>query len=203
MGTLSNLNDVKRELAIASNTTGTLVFDKNLDDVQIATDIQRASDFFSQETQNNYYGAPGTLTLDYTNKYIHGRKLFFRDDVLRSITRIENDAVGTLTSTDWVTLPKNSTPYYGVELKTKYWSYSTSPLGAIKVIGDLGNNANGQPSSLVHLAVTRLASWLYKTRDTRGQIQLSTRTAQTSNEEGIPNVVIEVIENEKRHRLHV
>lgn len=201
MGTLTNLNDVKRALSIGSNVDGTLVFDKNLDDTQIALDIQRASDFFATETQNNYYGAIGTLTLDVSEQYIRGRQLFFRHDVLRSITRIENDGNGTLTSSDWVTMPRNSTPYFGVELKTKYWQWSTSPLGAIRVIGALGENADGQPSAQVHLAVTRLASWLYKTRDTRGNIQLSTGNNATANE-GFPDVVREIIENEKRHRLY-
>ena len=204
MGTLTNLNDVKRALSIGSNTNGTLVFDKNLDDTQIASDIQTASDFFSQETGNNYYGAPGTLTLDTTGKYIRHRRLFFRDDVLRSITRIENDGTGTLTSSDWVTMPRNSSPYYGVELKTKSWSWSNSPLGSIKVIGDLGENANGQPSSTVHLAVTRLASWMYKTRDTRGQIQLSSNRSDNASDNEF-NTILEVIQNEKRHanRVHV
>jgi len=202
MGPLTNLNDVKRALSIGSNTNGTLVFDKNQDDTQIASDIQAASDFFSQETGNNYYGAPGTLTLDVNEKYVYQRKLFFRDDVFRSITRIENDVNGTLTSADFVTMPKNSSPYYGVELKTKFWQWSSSPLAAIRVIGDMGENAAGQPSSTVHLAVTRLASWMYKTRDTRGQIQLSSnRSANTSDNEF--NSILEVIENEKRHRLHV
>jgi hypothetical protein len=200
MGTLTNLNDVKRTLAIASNVNGTLTFDKNLDDTLIRELIEDASDYFSVETGNNYYGTNGTLTLDNTQRYVCGRKLFFRDDVLRSITRIENDGIGTLTSADWITMPKNSTPYYGVELRTQTWSYSDSPLGAIRVIGALGMNADGEPSNRVHLAVTRLASWLYQTRDTRGTVQFSTQTAQQGSD-SVPNEVIQTIEKEKRHRV--
>lgn len=202
MGTLTNLNDVKAELSIGSNTNGTLSYDKNLDDGRITFAIQVASAMFSKETNNNYYGAPGTLTLDVTKKYVSGQKLFFTDDVLRSITRIENDGNGTLTSSDWITMPKNSSPYYGVELKTKFWSWSTTPQAAIRVIGDLGENVDGQPSDIVHLAVTRLASWLYKTRDTRGAIQLtSSQTAVTANE-GVPDIILEVIKLERHERVH-
>jgi hypothetical protein len=201
MATLTNLDDVKRTLALGTNTNGTLVFDKHLDDTLITEHIQQASDFFILKTGNNYYGTQGTLVLDVAEPYVCGRKLYFVDDVFRSITRIENDGQGTLTSADWVTIPRNSTPYWGVQLKSKSWAYDDTRLGAIKVIGALGENADGQPSPRVHLAVTQLASWLYQTRDTRGSIQLGAQSSRTSNTD-IPNLVWDAIDNERRFRIH-
>ena len=200
MGTLTNLNDVKRSLAIGSNVNGTLVFDVNLDDTLLNTLIEEASDIFSSETGNNYYGTQGTLIINHDCHHVSGRKLFFREDVFRSITQIENDGYGTLTSNDFVTMPLNSAPYFGVQLKTLSWAYDDTPLGAIRVIGALGMNPNGQPSARVHLAVTRLASWLYQTRDTRGAIQFA--DTSTNAPEEIPNTVLQVIEKEKRHLIY-
>lgn len=203
MGTLTNLNDVKRSLGLATNVNGTLSFNANLDDTLLNTLIEEASDLFSQETGNNYYGTQGTLTLDVRHPYVVGRKLFFRDDVLRTITRIENDGNsndGTLTSADWVTMPRQGDYIYGVELKELTWTWGDNRLGAIKVIGALGMNANGQPPARVHLAVTRLASWLYQTRDTRGAVQFVDGTSDTPPE--IPNTVLQVIQKEKRNLLY-
>lgn len=206
MGTLTNLNDVKRTLGLGTNVNGTMVYDDtNLDNALLSDIIQEASDFFSHETDNNYYGAQGTLILDSCHPNVSGRKLFFRSDVLRSITRIENDGNandGTLTTTDWVTMPRQGDFIYGVELKSKSWTYSNgSPLGAIKVIGALGMNPDGQPSERVHLAVTRLASWLYQTRDTRGAIQIVDSTENTPTE--MPNIVLQTIEKEKRNLFYI
>ena len=200
MGTLTNLEDVKRALTIADISSGTLVFSVKMDDTLIQTLIEDASDIFSRETKNNYYAALGTLTLDVTSEYVHGRKLFFKDDVALTLTRIENDGNGTLTAADWVTMPRNTTPIYGVQLKTKAWTWTDSNLGAIKVIGTIGTALDGQPPSRVHLAVTRLASWLYQTRDTRGSVRHADRTVSFSQE--APSLVQTIIEQEQRLRLY-
>ena len=203
MGTLTNLNDVKRALSVGSNVNGTVAFDKNLDDTLISTCIQQASDWFSAQSGVNYYAAPGTLTLDATDTYIHYRKLFFRADVV-SVTRIENDGNtndGTLTSADWVTMPRNPAGYvYGVELKDDYWTYTSSPLGAIRVIGNIGRHLNGQPPDRVHLAVTRLASWVYQTKNNQGSVQFGEAVASAPAE--VTNIVQQVLELEREKRLY-
>ena len=199
MGTLTNLDDVKRALTIADISSGTLIFSLKMDDTLIQTFIEEASDVFSRETKNNYYAALGTLTLDVTSEYVHGRKLFFRDDVALTLTRIENDGNGTLTAADWVTMPRNTTPFYGVQLKTKAWTWDASRLGAIKVIGTIGTALDGQPPARVHLAVTRLASWLYQTRDTRGSVRYADRTVSFSQD--APSLVQTIIDQEQRLRL--
>lgn len=198
MATLTNLNDVKRALAIATNSSGTLVFDKNLDDTQIQADILAASDLFTFESGQDYDATQGTLTLHATDRYVCGKALFFRKDVL-SITRIENDGLGTLTASDWVTMPIDSTPLYGVELKTKNWQFSSSRLGAIRVIGVIGRSAAGQPSPRVHLAVTRLASWLYESRDNQGVVHFADREASVP--ENWPTLVKDILELERSKRI--
>lgn len=200
MVTLTNLNDVKRSLAIATNSNGTLSFDKNLDDALIADLILQATDMWIEETGVNYFGTQGTLTLDVTDTYVSHQKLFFRED-MQSITRIENDGNGTLLATDWVTMPRSGDWISGVELKTKFWRWTSSRLAAIRVIGVTGRSVAGQPPEQVHLAVTRLASWLYQTRDTRGSVQFGDRI--TTFPSNVPDFVQRIALKEKNARLYV
>ena len=200
MATLTNLKDVKRSLAVGSNTTGTLVFDKNLDDILLNDLITQATDMFVKETGVDYFGVEGTLTLDLTHRYVVGRKLFFRDDMV-SVTSIENDGNGTLTSADWVTMPRDSEDgVYGVELRKLFWRWTDTRFASIKVIGVKGRSANGQPPEQVHLAVTRLASWLYQTRDSRGSIQFGDKV--TNFPQDAPKLVQRIANNEKHSRIY-
>lgn len=71
-----------------------------------------------------------------------GSRLLFDDDIA-AITTVKtnaDDGVGgtTVPSTAYVTLPRNKTPYYGIDLLTSstyYWRYTSNPQAGIAVTG--------------------------------------------------------------------
>jgi hypothetical protein len=83
---------------------------------------------------------------------------------ISSITNGDSDAT-TVSSSDYVTEPRNDTPYFAIKLLSStgtYWEYVTDPENAISVAG-IWAYSKTAPNDIIH-ATVRLASWLYKQR---------------------------------------
>lgn len=88
---------------------------------------------------------------------------------LCSITAIVNGDGVTLTTADYVTEPRYSTPYYAIRLtraSDTVWSWTTSPEAAIAITGKWGYSTSAPVD--IQRAALRLAVWMYRSRDNAG-----------------------------------
>lgn len=95
-----------------------------------------------------------------------GPYLYF-DDVIASITTVTNGDGVEVTSSQYVTLPANKTPYYGIKIlgsAGKAWTYQTDIENAITIVGKWGW-ATAAPND-VKQAALRWAVTLYRQKDT-------------------------------------
>lgn len=100
----------------------------------------------------------------------YGRVLRLDEDICK-IDEIITDADGTPTtvsSTEYITYPRNVGPYYEVKLlssSTKSWTYSDDPENGIQVTGKWSYSTD-PPADIVHACV-RLTAYMYKQKDSQ------------------------------------
>lgn len=158
MADYTTLTKVKLQLEI-QDVTGTLN-----DDTLINDYITQASKFIDDYCRRTFSESVGTLNLDVGAPYTYGSKLFFGQDVL-GVVSVVNGNGSTLTASDYVLLPANETPKYGMQLKNgAYWTYSDSPLQAITVVATLGYCTEATRPADITLAATKLSAFLYQNR---------------------------------------
>jgi len=120
-----------------------------------------AAFMFEQETGRDFQvSTDGTRYFDAVRN-VDGRVLRFDRDIC-SITSITNGDAVAVDSDDYVTEPRNDTPYYAVRLlasSSVRWSYTDDVENAITVVGKWGYSAT--PPRDVKRAVIDLALWLY------------------------------------------
>lgn len=83
------------------------------------------------------------------------------------IASVTNGDGTTVTSSQYVTEPRNSTPFYAIRLKSSAsvsWTYSTDPEDAITVDGKWGWSETAGDD--IRQACIRLVAWLYRQKDT-------------------------------------
>ena len=88
---------------------------------------------------------------------------------LCSITSIVNGDGTTLTTADYVTEPRYTTPYYAIRLKQgrdQIWTWDNSPEGAIAITGKWAYSVS--PPEDIQRAALRICVWLYRSRDNAG-----------------------------------
>ncbi|MFH1604958.1 MAG: head-tail connector protein [Pseudomonadota bacterium] len=96
-----------------------------------------------------------------------GRTLRLDRD-LCSINSITNGDSATVTATQYVTEPRNDTPYYAIRLLASsgtWWTYVDDPENAITISGKWAYSTTA-PDDIVQ-AATRLAAWSYKMKDSQ------------------------------------
>lgn len=94
------------------------------------------------------------------------RQLFLDEDLCQ-ITTVLNGDGATISASDYVTNPRNYTPYYSIQLKITapvYLAYNTSPENAVAITGRWAYSVTA-PADIQH-ACLRLAMWYYRQRDT-------------------------------------
>jgi hypothetical protein len=131
--------------------------------------IPAASDMIQNEVQYTFGTLVGSLKLFARHPYLVGSTLYFRDNVITAIDSFGTDN-GTLTDNqDYVLLPLNSSPKTRAQLLN--WSRVdiNNPAGTLTISGTLGY---GSIPSDVNFAATKLAAWMYNTRDSEGNIQI-------------------------------
>lgn len=136
------------------------------DDAFIGTLVQDASAMIESLCKRTLVQAPGTLVFDAAPPYVYGRKLFFHEDVA-SITALIDES-GTLDPSHYRLLPSSGTPKYAAELKSGHsWTLAERE-EAITVIGVIGAYPEDNIPHDLRRAATRLAQWMYITRDSSG-----------------------------------
>ena len=127
--------------------------------------IARAKGIIDAYTRRTFE-AGGTEDVHYLDptRNASGRILWLDADFCAILTVVNGDGA-EVDSTEYVTLPRNATPYYAIQLKAsaaKTWTYTTDPEGAIVVTGTRAYSATA-PDDIVHVAI-RLVSYLYNQR---------------------------------------
>lgn len=150
-----SVSDVKSYLGISAND----------DDALIATLIGAAQAAIDTHTGNTFE-APTltTRTYDVYGPHIQGRRLFF-DRPLAVLTAL-SDGAGSFAATDYVMMPRNDAPFYGVELKIntgRYWTYNIDWENAISVTGRWAYSVTAPLD--IRQAARRLASFYYRQKD--------------------------------------
>lgn len=107
---------------------------------------------FAQWTATRLYDVPSGVTL-------------WLDEDLLAVTTLTNGDGATLTSSEYLLLPTNMIPRYGIRLRSgSAWvGGSTGDEQAISLTGTWGYSSS-PPDDVVQAAV-RLTAWLYKQRD--------------------------------------
>lgn len=131
--------------------------------------IPAASTMIENDVQFTFGTLPGNLQLFACHPYLKGNTLYFRDNVFTQVDSITTDS-GTLTAnTDYVLLPLNFAPKTRAKLISYPIPIAVNPAGTLTVTGTLGY---GSIPSDVNFAATKLAAWMYQTRDSQGNIQV-------------------------------
>lgn len=172
MADLTTTAAVKRQLAIGVNGTANTV-----DDDLIAVYVTDASKLFETECQRTFSSTVGSYLYDQGYPVTSGNILYFRDDML-GVDSVVNGANGTLDSTQFRLLPPDDTPKYALQLLSRsslFWQNGNdgSAQNAIQVNGTRGFCLTGTVPADVALAVTKLAAFLYQTRDNLESIQVA------------------------------
>lgn len=137
--------------------------------------IPAASQMIQNDAQFTFGTLISSLKLFAGHPYLKGNRLYFRDNVVTAIDSLNTDN-GTLTAdVDYVLMPLNFTPKTSALLLN--WSAVSvnNPAGTLTLSGTLGY---GSIPSDVGFAATKLAAWMYLTRDSEGNIEVVGDVAQ-------------------------
>jgi hypothetical protein len=161
MAAYATSTDVKQYLGINSTLTG--------DDTLITALILRAQTAIDTHTHRTF-----SSTAAATRRFTVGLDTFdgvlWFDEDIYSVSTVKTNADSTapvtVASTEYVTLPRNRTPYYGIKLRSDAdveWDYADAPEMGITVAGRWAYSAT-PPADIKHACV-RLASYYYQQKD--------------------------------------
>jgi hypothetical protein len=143
--------------------------DGTADDYLLEALITRA-----QKAIDTYIQRIFEASADTTRKFTVGVDtdglMLYLDEDLASITTVTTDADNasptTLTSTEYITHPRNITPYYALEIlssSSNSWTYTTDPENGITVKGRWAYSTTA-PDDIIHACI-RLVSYYYAQKD--------------------------------------
>jgi hypothetical protein len=148
-------------------------------DVQAADDddligdlINRAQKAIDSHTRRTFEDPGADDTREYTvGVDTDGLYLYFDEDIY-SLTTVKTDADGssprTITSSEYVTIPRNTTPYYGIKIlssSNEYWDYTDDPENGIEITGRWAYSSSA-PNDIAQ-ACARWAAYMYRQRDSQ------------------------------------
>jgi len=188
-----NLSTFKRYVGADATTDDDLLQDC-LSDAQKYIETQTSRIFECTADTTRYFDAFAD-TVQY-------RELFFDTDLCQ-ITSVVNGDGATITTAQYVTNPRNITPYYSIQLKlssTTYLNYDTSPENAIAVTGRWAYSLT-PPQDIIH-ATKRLAKWYYNQRDTSAEVDrpMLTNSGATLLPSAIPKDISDILNTYKRRQ---
>lgn len=140
------------------------------DDTLLTALIARA-----QSAIDHYTGRTFEASADTTRKFTvgvdtDGRMLYFDEDcaAITTVKTNADDGSGgtTIASTEYVTHPRNRTPYHAIDLlssSSNSWTYTTDPEAGITVAGKWAYSTTA-PDDIVHACI-RLAGYYYRQKD--------------------------------------
>lgn len=135
------------------------------DDTLIGDIITRAQAMIDSYCRRSFEASGDTTRKFDPTSDVVDRTLLLDAD-LCAITTVTNGDGNAIASSEYVTEPRNSTPYHGITLKsssTAYWTYSTTHEDSISIAGKWAYSTSA-PDDIVH-ATIRLAAYLYRQKD--------------------------------------
>jgi hypothetical protein len=140
------------------------------DDALIGDLIDRAQKAIDSHTRRTFEDPGADDTREFTvGEDTEGRELLFDEDIY-SITTVVTDADNasptTVPLTAYVTMPRNTTPYYGIKLLTSQsyiWEYTDDAEMGIEITGRWAYSESA-PDDITQ-ACARWAAYLYRQRD--------------------------------------
>lgn len=166
--TYCSVSDVKTYLGIEDDEDDLLI-GALIDRAQAAIDAYKGRSYESPSDTTLYFDAVAD---------VDGSVLLFGAHVAATISAIKNGDGTTVSSGQYVTLPRNHGPFFGVKLLASSgvaWTYEDDPEGAIEITGRWG--ASVTPDANIVQATIRLTAYLYKQRDMINQGTDSERVA--------------------------
>jgi hypothetical protein len=140
--------------------------DKVADDAQLSLLIERARARIDSYCQRTFTGVTATRYYHAVYDVYQDQRMLMLDRDLLTVTRITNGDGEVLSASNYLLLPFNEPPYYGIMLRRssgKVWTYINDPEAAIVVEGTWGFSST-PPDDIVHAAV-RLVAWYYHQAD--------------------------------------
>ncbi len=125
----ATLSELRSELKLGASETG--------DDTLLTNLLTRVQAFIDAQTGRTFEASGDTTHYLDALADVKGRTLWVRAD-LCAITTVTNGDGAVLASNEYVTEPRNATPYYALTLKASsehVWTYTTDPENAISVVG--------------------------------------------------------------------
>lgn len=186
--------DLKVYLDIAVSNTD--------DDTLLTTLIARAQAMIDGECRQSFEAAADTTRYFQANGIDEGGQVDGRDLILDAplcqITTVTNGDGTVVSASDYITLPRNLTPWYAIRLKESSglrWTYDDDvESDTIVVVGRWAYSVSA-PTAIVQ-ATTRLAGYLYRQRDNALDLDRTVITAgQTILPSRIPRDVRDILEN--------
>jgi hypothetical protein len=142
------------------------------DDALLGDLIDRAQKAIDSHTRRTFEDPGADDTREYTVGIdTDGLNLYFDEDIY-SITTVVSDADNasptTIASSDYVTIPRNTTPYYGIKIlgsSNETWDYTDDPENGIEITGRWAYSSEA-PDDIVQ-ACARWAAYMYRQRDSQ------------------------------------
>lgn len=149
------LADLKSYLGISSEDDDVLL-EALIASAQKAIDTYTNRTFEASLDESRYF--------DYEAD-VEGRILYLDED-LCSITKVITNAIDEIPQDEYVTHPRNGTPYFAIEILSSSgynWSYVDDPQVGIEVVGKWAWSETA-PEDIAH-ATKRLAAYFYRQKD--------------------------------------
>lgn len=129
------------------------------DDALLQSLIDSAVALVERYTGRRFEAVSDTRAFD--ERHYRGRVLFLGEEVV-SVSSVVNGNGQTVSSSDYVLLPRDGPPYWAVELRPGH-GWVTTPTQDIQVTAQWGYSSS-PPQDIVH-AVRRLAAYFYRQKD--------------------------------------
>lgn len=144
------------------------------DDALLSVLIDAAEVFIENYTERDFKAATDTTRNFTVGRDTEGRHLWFDEDIASITTVLNGDASTTeVTSAQYVTLPSNRTPYYGIKLlwsASKVWEFDQDPEDAIAVTGKWGWSTT--PPADIAQACKDIVKQVYRSRDANTNVDI-------------------------------
>ena len=158
---------------------------------QQAIDTHCNRTFEASADTTRYFDAEADISEDYRTLYL--------DADLCAITSVTNGDSTTVTSSQYVTEPRNRTPYYALRLKdsaTISWTYTTTPENAITIVGKWAYSTSA-PADIV-LACNRLVLYWFRMREGDGDRTMTNAAGMLILPAQLPRDVIDMLKPYRR-----
>lgn len=144
------------------------------DDTRITTMISQAEKIIERFTNRVFEISGDDIKyIDAVGDHIDGSMLYVDHiDDLFAIASVTNGDSVVVASSEYITFPRNATPFYAIKLLSsanKSWTYSTDYEGAIQINGKWGYSET--PPDDIKLACILTVKWLWDAKDSPANIQ--------------------------------